>query len=88
MFDSESDVYSLLQPEDDDEESELNFGSMVETSPRKGQSNLDGQEKDIDAIDQQFIKLTKNNKDFQKLVDEARAEKERKLNESLLEEIR
>lgn len=63
MFDSESDVYSLLQPEDD-EESELNFGSMIETSPSKGQSNLDGQDKDIDSIDQKFIKLTKNNKDF------------------------
>ena len=37
-------------------------------------------EKDIDEIDNKFLKLTSRNKDFQKLVEEAKVEKERQLN--------
>lgn len=78
IFDSESDVFSILHP-DDDEDSTINFESQ-EGSPLKVEGGRDMDEKDIDDIDNKFLKLTSHNKDFQKLVEEAKVEKERQLN--------
>lgn len=72
LFDSESECFSALHPGSDSSASSRSAGgnsasSAGATTPMK--------EKDIDSIDANLISLTTQNKDFQRLVEEAKAEK-------------
>lgn len=74
LFDSDMDDFSVFKSESD---SSLN----LEESPSKRGALMS--EKDIGNIDANLISLTNQNKDFQRLVEEAKAEKNKRVMPSL-----
>ena len=75
IFDSESEVFSAF---DNDDESSANINISVLGSEYNGSPTKGITERDIEGIDgTNMISLTGQNRDFQKLVEEAKAEKEK-----------
>ena len=70
IFDSESELFSAF---DNDNESSVNLNTSALGSEYNGSPSKDVRERDVEGIDANMINLTGQNKDFQKLVEEAKA---------------
>ena len=68
IFDSESELFSAF-----DNESSVNLNTSVLGSDYTGSPTKEVIERDVEGIEANMINLTGQNKDFQKLVEEAKA---------------